>query len=133
MLGNLLEKKLKDLKDRKIVVVMTDGIAFMGTLTDFDKTTIVIEDISQTHAADIDWEEIDVDKEGIDTGDVSGYINWTAVKLEEVYLQTEHISRIWPGHTFEKATTEYREPIYTRHASVYANRATGLDIPGGLR
>lgn len=133
MLGNLLEKKLKELKETNIVVVMTDGLAFMGTLKDFDKNTIVLQNISQTLVTDIDWEEISSPEERDEGGitDVTGYINWTAVKLKEVYLQTAHISRIWPGETFQ--TEEPAVPIYYRTQRPDVNRALGMDIPGGIR
>ncbi len=133
MLGNLLEKKLKDLKDRKIVVVMTDGLAFIGTLADFDKTTLVLRDISQTQAANIEWEDISSEKVSGEGGvlDITGYIDWTAVKLKEVYIQTAHITRIWPGQTFETEESA-AAPIYYRTQKPDINRALGMDIPGGI-
>ncbi len=134
MLGNLLEKKLKELQNKKIVVVMTDGLAFMGRLSEFDKTTIVLRDISQTHAANIDWEDISSDKEPGEGSvlDITGYIDWTAVRIKEVYLQTAHISRIWPGTTFEKEESK-SVPVYYRTQRPDVNRALGMDIPGGIR
>lgn len=133
MLGSLLEKRLKELKGKKILVVMDDSMAFKGKLLDFDKDTVILRDIYETVADEIYWQEIESDK-----GDVNderyGFIHWTKINLEEVYIRVEHVSRIWPRHITaeEVQNVGQREPIYHKQRTD-ANVSLGMDISGGVR
>ncbi|MFO7990816.1 MAG: hypothetical protein R6U61_00800 [Thermoplasmata archaeon] len=102
MLDTLLEKKLKALIEKGILVVMDDGLAFVGTLTDLDENTIVLRDVFQGSSMDIDWGEISEEssaqdfKDKIESDAKFGFIDWTKIRLKEVYIQVEHVTRIWP-------------------------------------
>ena len=145
MLGTLLEKKLKDREGEKILVVMDDGLAFLGTLDDFDKYTIVLTDVYQGSATEINWsdvtdvypEEVIEDIESKDT--TVGFIDWMYVNMKEVYLRLNHISRIWvwskrrteEEEEVEKKEYVYREPVYSKTHDI-PNIGSSYDIPGGI-
>ena len=137
MLGNLLEKKLREQKDNIVIAVMTDDMAFMGKLVEFDKDTLVFQNVSQASSKDIDWEEMDVSKSSGEakTCTVPGCIEWTDVDLEEVYLQVEHISRVWPRNLpiKDNKSSTGRDTIYRRESKAGENRAMGLDVPGEMK
>ena len=141
MLGTLLEKKLKELKDKKILVVMDDGIAFLGTIDEFDKNTLILRDVSQGSATEIDWndvseiyeEDIESSKEGVSVG----FINWAYINMEEVYIRVDHISRIWKWHEKERKKKETRKkrsidkrPVYRRDHDM-PNIGSSYDMPEG--
>ncbi len=123
MLEGLLEKKLSGLKNDDILVVMDDGLGFLGELKEFDKKTLVLRKVLQSSFEEIDWKQISVDStklRGKNQDDKkAGFVNWTRVNLEEVYVRTDHISRIWPWIKKEKITEEIegdkeggKRPIY---------------------
>ncbi len=137
MLGTLLEKKLKELQGSTLLVVMDDGTAFAGKLVEFDKTTIVLNNIYQGSASQIDWKEVSPEeketiKHRIEEEGTYGFVDWTAIALKEVYIRVEHISRIWPWELIsepeEKHTENYERPVYFRKR-VEMNRALGMDMP----
>ncbi len=124
MLDDLLEKKLKGLKNDDILVVMDDGLAFLGELEDFDAKTLVLKEVYQSPSKHIDWKELssksgDV-KEDMDDDRKVGFIDWTKVNLEEVYLRVEHISRVWRWKkTGKEEQTQQdirkaKRPVYTK-------------------
>lgn len=100
MLDGLLEKKLSGLKNKDILIVMDDGMGFLGELKEYDKNTLVMKKVLQSQFKDIDWKDISPvrrDKREETEGDKrAGFVNWTEINLEEVYIRTEHISRVWP-------------------------------------
>ncbi|MBS3817163.1 MAG: hypothetical protein KGY76_06335 [Candidatus Thermoplasmatota archaeon] len=117
MLDRLLEKKLDDLKGKDILVVMNDGLGFLGQLKEYDKNTLILEKVLQSQFEDIDWKKIpsrskDVRKS--DEGDKKiGYANWSSVNLKEVYIRVEHVTRIWPWiERVEGEEEEGKRPIY---------------------
>jgi len=122
-LDELLEKKLKGLTNEHILVVMDDGIGFLGELIEFDSKTLVLRKVYQAPCKEIDWKEVssesDKVKRQIEDGKKVGYIDWTKVNLEEVYIRIEHTSRIWRWPSSEKKAPtkdvrEGRRPVYTR-------------------
>ncbi len=134
MLGSLLEKKLKELKGKFILVVMDDGMAFRGKLLDLDKNTLILRDVYETIADEIDWQEIESNREDV-VDKKYGFIYWTKINLEEVYIRVDHISRIWPRETSSgevKQVTDQRDPIYYRQRTG-ANVSLGMDMSGGVR
>ncbi|MEF8832589.1 MAG: hypothetical protein V5A66_03615 [Candidatus Thermoplasmatota archaeon] len=123
MLEGLLGKKLDGLKNEDILVVMDDGLGFLGELKEFDKKTLVLKKVLQSNFEEIDWKQISVDskkfREKRQNDKKVGFANWSHVNLEEVYIRTDHISRIWPWIKKEKIpeglegeTEEEKRPIY---------------------
>lgn len=112
MLDGLLEKKLDDLIGKDILVVMDDGLGFLGELQTYDKKTLILTKVLQSKFDEIDWKKIPSDTKNVRTnkdGDKKvGFANWTRVNLEEVYIRVEHVTRIWPWVHKEKvkATSE---------------------------
>ncbi len=142
MLGTTLEKKLKELKDRKILVVMDDGMAFLGSLEDFDKETLILKDVSQGSATEIDWGDLsEIYEEDIDRDEeISvGFINWVHINMEEVYIRVSHISRIWKWHErrekkkeeeVEEKRAVAKRPVYRRNHDI-PNIGSSYDMPEG--
>jgi len=141
MLDELLEKKLKGLKNEDILVVMDDGIGFLGELVEFDSKTLVLREVYQAPCKEIDWKEVssesDKVKEQIEDGKKVGFIDWTKVNLEEVYIRIEHTSRIWRWSLREKGkqaptkdASKTRRPVYTKREE----RVSSIgDIPDTYR
>ncbi len=138
MIGDLLEKKLKRLRDKKILVVMDDGLAFLGRLLEYDSSTIILKNVSQAPAKKIRWKEIPEKEEDMEK--MEGYIDWTAVNLEEVYIRTDHVLRIWHWKDLEeeeetpnKGRTRMR-PVYTREETFPDQRGSSMgDIQDTFR
>ena len=140
MLDELLEKKLKDLKDDDILVVMDDGLAFLGELVQFDKNTLILKDVYQAPAKQIDWKrmpsESDEVREQMDENREFGFIDWTHINLEEVYIRIDHVSRIWrwfkekQKKEVKKEFRRAKRPVYSRIESVPEERQSSVgDIP----
>lgn len=139
MIGDLLGKKLKDLTDERILVVMDDGLAFLGDLTEHDSNTLILENVRQAPSKEIKWKGAPEEKtkgEGKEKGK-KGYIDWTEINLEEVYIRTEHVLRIW---RWEREVEEEEEaprreksgkqPIYTKEDTLPDERISSMgDIP----
>lgn len=89
--------KLMELKDSKIVVVTTDGMAFRGVLVDLSEDMIVLHDIAETTNQEIEW----VEEESVK----KGYVIWRKVELPEVIIKMDAVSRIWPWK-FPKKSVE---------------------------
>ncbi|MEF8832686.1 MAG: hypothetical protein V5A66_04100 [Candidatus Thermoplasmatota archaeon] len=142
MLDELLEKKLKGLKNEDILVVMDDGLAFLGELVEFDNKTLVLKKVYQAPAKSIDWKELpsksDDVKEGPEKKREVGFIDWTNVNLEEIYIRLDHTTRIWRWPTKEKEEENQgrrdfkrsRRPVYTRGTEKPDERYSSIgDIP----
>lgn len=119
MLSTLMEKKLKKLRDRKLIVVMEDGEAFLGKLKEFDNDTIVLTEVYEGPSSEINWSDLKDNIDDVDrNNEVHGFVNWVSVNLEQVFLRVDHISRIWPWilteDTIEKEKAPDRAPLYTR-------------------
>ncbi len=117
MLDGLLEKKLDDLIGQDILVVMDDGLGFLGELKEYDKKTLILTKVLQTQFDEIDWKEIPGDSTDVRKRDSKekkvGFANWTRVNLREVYVRVEHVTRIWPWvGKVEGETKEGKRPIY---------------------
>ncbi|MEF8874970.1 MAG: hypothetical protein V5A88_09940 [Candidatus Thermoplasmatota archaeon] len=120
MATGLLEEELKGLKGKRILIVMDDELGFLGKLIDFDSETLILNDVYQSSAKEINWEEIqmtDVWKRGVkikeadeekktERKDKRGYVEWVEVNLDRVYIRTDHIARIW----YESKLEEEDEP-----------------------
>ncbi|MFP4000827.1 MAG: hypothetical protein ACLFSM_01305 [Thermoplasmata archaeon] len=140
MFDELLEKKLKELKGDDILIVMDDGLAFLGELGEYDKHTLVLKNVYQSPSNEIDWKGISSEsgggREKIEQKEKFGFIDWTKVNLEEAYIQTAHVTRIWRWKKKEKGkqtprSDESRKPVYTKRDKVPEERASSIgDIPG---
>lgn len=140
MLDELLEKKLKDLKGDDILVVMDDGLAFLGELEEYDKNTLVLRCVFQAPSKQIEWRELPSESEEVreqmEEEKRVGFIDWTRINLEELYVRTEHVTRIWRWKRTEKGegvptAKKDRKPVYTKGEKVPKERASSMgDIPG---
>ncbi len=122
MLATLLQKRLRGLKGKKIIVVMDGGKAFLGVLKDFDDETIVLSDICEGPSSEIRWKTLEQEEPKKSFDEAYGFVDWICVNLEEVYLRVDHVSRIWPWqHTDEdisKKKEKGRYPTYTRTPAI---------------
>jgi len=117
MSDELLEKKLDGLKGEEILVVMDDDFLFLGELEEFDENTLVLKKVFQAPSKDVDWENISSDSKIRQKNDGEkkvGFMNWSEVNLEEVYIRTEHVTRIWSWIKRKKRDEPIkgRRPIY---------------------
>ncbi|MGM0510796.1 MAG: hypothetical protein ACQESD_06680, partial [Thermoplasmatota archaeon] len=71
-------------------------------------------------------------EEGDGPSEIYGFIEWTQIRLEEVYLAYDHVSRIWPwvkiSERYPVEEVHGKGPVY-RAGPLRVNRVTGLDIP----
>ncbi len=132
MIEGLIKSKLEELKDSSLLVVMDDGVTFGGTLSEFDKHVMVLKHVYQASSTTINWKDMEGEQEKEKPPEIYGFIEWTQIRLKEVYLDYDHVSRIWP---WVKITERYpveevhgKGPVY-RAGPLRINRMTGLDIP----
>lgn len=121
MLDTLLEKRLKELRNEQIVVVMDDDTAFKASLEDFDESTIVLKEIFEGSASEIDWKRISKPTEEEEPqGNEHGYIEWNKIMLDKVFIRVNHVERIWPWTIgAEPAEGRYDTgPVYRRRADM---------------
>ncbi len=117
MLDGLLERKLDNLTGKDILVIMDDGLGFLGELKEYDKKTLVLEKVLQSQFDEIDWKEIPTESKSMRKRDKEdkkmGFANWSRVNLKEVYVRIEHVTRIWPWISkVDGETKEGKRPIY---------------------
>ncbi len=127
MIDELLRAKLEELDGERILVVMEDGLAFIGVLEDHGENTIVLSEVYQGSSTEINWENIEKDfedvigrkpkelqKKEVEGKKEYGFIDWLSINLDEVYLQSAHVSRIWPWRLTEESTEEEEKkpPVY---------------------
>lgn len=117
MFDGLLEKKLDELIGKDILVIMDDGLGFLGELQEYDKKTLVLKKVLQSQFDDIDWKDIPSTSKDVRKRDNKdkklGFANWCRVNLKEVYIRIEHVTRIWPWVGKVKGKTkEGKRPIY---------------------
>ncbi len=127
MIDDLLRSKLKVLEDERILVVMEDGLAFIGVLESYGDNTIVLSEVYQGSSTEINWENIEKDFEDVigrrpqelqqkevEGKKEYGFIDWLSINLDEVYIQSAHVSRIWPWRLAEEDREEgsKKTPVY---------------------
>ncbi len=137
MLGDLLEKKLKGLKNKKILVVMDDELAFLGDLVEFDSNTMVLKEVYQAPADQIKWkampeEEREVE-EKIEKKEMIGYIEWTYINLEEVYICMDHVLRIWHWKVFKDEGTGIKKGVSPVYKKDYTRREERMSTMGDVQ
>lgn len=127
MAGDLLKKELENLKEKRILIVMDDGLSFLGELKDFDSDTLILEDVHQTDAKQINWKDFEMnDTWGRNSklkeiGDKSekedkvGYVEWVEVNLDRLYIRIEHVVRIWyESRLKEKDKPPAKSTVYSK-------------------
>ncbi len=82
------------------MVVMSDGLAFKGKLTEFDDDMLVMTDVSETKTQEIEWQNKDKGKEK------KGYILWRKIALEELIIRMDEVLRIWPWCVKDEVKTK---------------------------
>lgn len=137
MLGDLLEKKLKGLKNKKILVVMDDELAFLGDLVEFDSNTMVLKKVYQAPADQIRWKEMPEEEkeieEKIEKKEMIGYIEWTYINLEEVYICMDHVLRIWHWKGFKDEGTETKKGFSPVYKKDYRRREERMSTMGDVQ
>jgi small nuclear ribonucleoprotein (snRNP)-like protein len=93
----ILKKEFKNLLNKEIVVVMNDGRAFKGALIKFDKDVVVLRNVLEAKAENPVWKESTASTRILGKQEVKGTIigDTDVVKLDEVILRIEMVSRIW--------------------------------------
>ncbi|MFP4001135.1 MAG: hypothetical protein ACLFSM_07815 [Thermoplasmata archaeon] len=110
MTGELLNDDLEELKGKRLLIVMDDGLSFLGKLIDFDNETLKLEEVYQTNAKEINWKDFenkevwgmkpkvrDIGEKSQEKGekDKVGYVEWVEVNLDRLYIRIDHVVRIW--------------------------------------
>jgi len=111
MSEGLLEKKLDGLLGEDILVVMDDDIVSLGVLEEFDAKTLVLKKVFQAPSKKIDWKRISSTSKNKKVG----FMDWSEVNLEEVYVMIEHVTRIWKWGKMKKVKKtdgKVERPIY---------------------
>jgi small nuclear ribonucleoprotein (snRNP)-like protein len=93
----ILKKQLKNLLDKEIIVVMNDGRAFKGVLTEFDKDVVVLRHVLEAKAETPVWKESTASTRILGKQEVKGTVigDTDVVKLDEAILRIALVSRIW--------------------------------------
>lgn len=111
MTDGLLKNKLDGLLGKEILVVMDDDIVSLGMLEEFDEKILVLKNVYQAPSKKIDWKRVrSTSKEK-----KVGFMDWSEVNLEEVYVMIEHITRIWKWGKMKKVKKtdgKVKKPIY---------------------
>ena len=90
----ILEEELPKLINCDIAVIMNDGQAYRGKLTEYDGDIIVLEDIYETSNQEIEW--VEKKDPGDDKVRTKGYLPWRKITLPNVILRLPMVLRIWP-------------------------------------
>lgn len=99
---SILQKRLKELLQKEMLIVMEDGRGFKGKLVEYDDEYIVLKDVIESSTVELRWrvplvalppseKGTDLDKEGLTIGDTGSKL----VKLREVMIRIPMILRIW--------------------------------------
>ncbi len=98
----ILHRRLRDYLGREIIVVMSDGRAFKGILTEFDETAVVLKEVLETATSEIRWKPPLVPVTGSrsslnsDAGLLDfGVAEKGMARLKEVVLHPDGILRVW--------------------------------------
>lgn len=93
----ILKREFKNLLGKEMVVVMNDGRAFKGVLIKFDKDVVVLRNVLEAKAENPVWKESIVTTRILGKQEVKGTVigDTDVVKLDEVLLRVQMISRIW--------------------------------------
>lgn len=98
----IFHRRLRDYLGREIIVVMSDGRAFKGILTEFDETAVVLKEVLETATSEIRWKHPLVPVTGSrpsaesDVGLLDfGEAEKSMARLKEVVLHPGGILRVW--------------------------------------
>ncbi len=90
-----LTDELEKLKELDIAIVMNDGMTYRGKLVNYDKETIVMENVYEASGNQVDWIKSYNGNDG--TGStLKGYMTWRRIKLPRLLARTDKILRVWP-------------------------------------
>jgi len=112
----ILHRRLRDYLNREIVVVMVDGRAFKGVLTEYDETAMVLKDVLETSTSEVRWKLPFIQAPGFrydsrSSGDmVFGEREKLAPSEKEVVLILHSIIRIWLWGREKPAAKEAERP-----------------------
>lgn len=96
----LLQKRLQELMNKEILVIMEDGKGFKGKLVEYDDEYIVLREVIEGSIDELKWRapmlalpitEKNAGLGGITVGDSGSRL----VKLNEVIIRISMILRIW--------------------------------------
>jgi len=76
-----LLEELKEIADKDIVVIMTDGRGFRGKLKKYDNETLVLTDVFETSNQEVDEQ---------------GRMYWRRVLHSKLIVRVDKVMRIWP-------------------------------------
>lgn len=99
---SLLQKKLKELMNKEMLIVMEDGRGFKGRLVEYDDEYIILKDVIESSTVELRWrvplvalppseKSTKLGEGGITVGDTGSKL----VKLNEVMIRIPMILRIW--------------------------------------
>ncbi len=102
----LVERRLAEVVDREVLIVMSDGKAFRGKLVEFDHDFIRLDDCLETSAKEVRWKQVVVPIPSTDgrkptvaryePGGVSyGEREKKVAVLSKVMINVDHCIRIW--------------------------------------
>lgn len=93
----ILKREFKNLLNKEMVVVMNDGRAFKGMLIKFDKDVVVLRNVLEAKAENPVWRESTASTRILGKQEVKGTVigDTDVVKLDEVILRVQMVSRIW--------------------------------------
>lgn len=97
----ILQEHLKNMMNKDIVIVMTDGQAFKGKLRSYDDNSLILEEVMEARATDARWREalVTVPVSDFESGGAGGIMigdtGSSMLKLTTVIIMLPHISRIW--------------------------------------
>ncbi|UCH89392.1 MAG: hypothetical protein JSV49_01725 [Thermoplasmata archaeon] len=90
----LMEDELKGLVDSEVAVIMNDGFAYRGKLTQCEGDVIILENIYEANNQEIEWVESKNSED--DKTKTKGYLPWRKVTLPQVIIRLPMVLRIWP-------------------------------------
>ncbi|MEM2976936.1 MAG: LSm family protein [Thermoplasmata archaeon] len=99
----ILHRRLRDYLGKEIIVVMTDGRAFKGILTEFDESALVLREVLETATGEVRWRPPLVPiptPRNQPEGEAAGFITLgdgerSYGRLKEVVISPAGILRVW--------------------------------------
>ena len=99
----ILHRRLRDYLGREIIVVMVDGRAFKGILSEFDESALVLKEVLETATSEVRWRPPLVPVPGSKNqpeGEATGFITLgegerAFGRLKEVVISPAGVLRVW--------------------------------------
>ncbi|MDG6220429.1 MAG: hypothetical protein QCI38_03160 [Candidatus Thermoplasmatota archaeon] len=96
------KQRLKGKIGSKVALVMVDGTCFRGMVRAVEEGVIIMDNVEQATATEIQWE---CNEKG-----ECGYHRWAKVWLPKVYINPSHITRAWPWPSSEPKSDDNFDP-----------------------